>query len=75
MTAVIIQIESLACSSCLQQIEATVKALEGVDQEGSRAMFNTSKFKVVFDEQRIQLAAIEQAITALGYQILYVKSQ
>ena len=75
MTAAIIQLEALDCSSCLHQIEAIVKALEGVNQEGSRAMFNSSKFKVVFDERRIQLVAIEQAITALGYQVIYVKSQ
>lgn len=75
MTAAIIQLEALGCSSCLQKIEATVKALDGVNQEGSRAMFNSSKFKVVFDERRIRLAAIEQAITALGYQVIYVKSQ
>ena len=73
MTSAIIQLESLDCPSCLHKIETTVKALDGVSQEASRAIFNSSKLKVTFDEQLIQLKAIEEAIDDLGYQIEYVK--
>ena len=50
-----------------------MKALDGVSQEASRAIFNSRKLKVTFDEQLIQLKAIEEAIDDLGYQIEYVK--
>lgn len=73
MTSAIIQLGTLDCPSCLHKIEATIKALKGVDQEGSRGLYNSSKLKVVFDKQMIQLEALEQEIEKLGYDVLYSK--
>lgn len=73
MTSAIIQLEPLDCPSCLHKIEATVKALEGVQPEASRALFNSNKLKVTFDQSVIQLTEIESVIEQLGYQMVYQK--
>lgn len=73
MTTAIIQLEALSCPSCLYKIEAIVKSLDGVRSEASRALFNSSKLKVTFDHEKIQLADIEFAIEQLGYPISYRK--
>ncbi len=73
MTSAIIQLETLDCPSCLHKIEATVKSLGGVSPEASRALFNSSKLKVTFDQHDIQLAEIEAAIEQMGYSIMYRK--
>jgi copper chaperone len=73
MKSAIIQLESLACPSCMQKIEKAVKSLVGVDKESVKVLFNSSKVKLDFDDERLQISQIENAITALGYEV--VKSQ
>lgn len=68
-----IQLESLACPSCLQKIENAVKSLDGVEQESVNVLFNAGKVKLNFDEEKISIDQIEKAITALGYEV--IKSQ
>ena len=65
-----IQLETLTCPSCLQKIEKAVKALEGVDKESVEVLFNSSKVKVNYDEEKTSIEEIEKAITALGYEVL-----
>lgn len=64
-----IQLETLACPSCMQKIENATKALKGVDKESVRVMFNASKVKLDFDDEIISVEDIEKAITALGYEV------
>ena len=64
-----IQLGTLTCPSCLQKIDNAVKSLEGVDKESVKVLFNSSKVKLNFDEQKISIDKIEDAITALGYEI------
>ncbi|NLW56823.1 MAG: heavy-metal-associated domain-containing protein [Firmicutes bacterium] len=64
-----IQLETLTCPSCLQKIDNAVKSLEGVEQESVSVLFNSSKVKLNFDEEKISIAQIEDAITALGYEV------
>lgn len=64
-----IQLEGLSCPSCLQKIESAVKSLEGVDKDSVNVLFNASKVKLIFDEERVSIAQIEEAITALGYEV------
>lgn len=47
-----IQLETLTCPSCLQKIDKAVKALEGVDKESVEVLFNSSKVKVNYDEEK-----------------------
>ena len=64
-----IQLETLACPSCMQKIENAVKSLEDVDKESVNVLFNSSKVKLNFDEEKLSIGTIENAITALGYEV------
>ncbi len=64
-----LQLETLTCPSCAQKIEKAVKALAGVEQESVSVLFNASKVKLNFDEEKISIAQIAEAITALGYEV------
>ena len=64
-----IQLESLTCPSCLQKIDNAVKSLEGVEKESVKVLFNSSKVKLNFDDQKISIEKIEKAITILGYEV------
>ena len=64
-----ITLATLTCPSCMQKIDSAVKSLEGVDKESVKVLFNSSKVKLNFDEQKISIDKIEDAITALGYEI------
>ncbi len=65
-----IQLETLTCPSCLQKIEKAVNRLDGVDSETLKVLFNSSKVKFDFDEEKIKIEQVEQAIDQLGYQVL-----
>jgi copper ion binding protein len=64
-----IQLETLTCPSCLQKIENAVKSLEGVDKESVNVLFNSGKVKLNFDDEKLSIEKIENAITALGYEV------
>jgi len=64
-----IQLETLTCPSCIQKIENAVKSLEGVDKESLSVLFNSSKAKFNFDDEKISIKDVENAITALGYEV------
>jgi copper chaperone len=64
-----IQLETLTCPSCLQKIDKAVKSLAGVDKESVNVMFNSSKVRLNFDEEKVTIDNIENAITALGYEV------
>lgn len=68
-----IQLEALACPSCMQKIEKAVKSIEGVYKESVNVLFNSSKVKLNFDDETIAIDKIENAITSLGYEV--IKSQ
>jgi copper chaperone len=68
-----IQLEALTCPSCMQKIDNAVKSLDGVEKESVNVLFNSSKVKLSFDEEKISVDKIENAITALGYEV--IKSQ
>ncbi|NLM20659.1 MAG: heavy-metal-associated domain-containing protein [Peptococcaceae bacterium] len=64
-----IHLESLTCPSCMQKIDSAVKSLEGVDKESVNVLFNASKVKLNFDDEKISIEKIENAISALGYEV------
>ncbi len=64
-----IQLETLACPSCMQKIDRAVKALAGVNKDSVSVLFNSSKVKLEFDDEVIAVQAIEQAIAKLGYEV------
>lgn len=50
-----IQLETLTCPSCIQKIDNAVKSLEGVDKESVNVLFNSSKVKLNFDDEKISV--------------------
>ncbi len=64
-----LQLETLICPSCVQKIEKATKALSGVDKDSVKVMFNSSKLKLDFDDEKLTLGDIENAIVALGFEV------
>ncbi len=64
-----IQLETLTCPSCMQKIENAVKSLDGVERESISVSFNSSKVKLDFDDEKISIKDIENAINKLGYEV------
>ena len=69
MKAATIQLETLTCPSCMQKVEGAVKSLDGVEQDTVKVLFNASKVKLSFNEDRITIDQIENAITKMGYEV------
>ena len=64
-----IQLETLTCPSCMQKIENGVKSLNGVDTQSVNVLFNSSKVKLDFDDDKVSIDDVEKAIDKLGYQV------
>ena len=69
MKTATIQLETLTCPSCLQKIEGALKKLSGVQQESVEVLFNSSRVRLNFLEERISLEEIEEAISKIGYEV------
>ena len=69
MKAATIQLGTLTCPSCMQKIESAVKGLDGVEQDTVKVLFNASKVKLNFNEDRITIDQIDNAITKMGYEV------
>ena len=70
MSQGIITLETLSFTSFLQKIEAAVKALNGVDEDSLKVLFNSSKVKVKFDDQALNISDIEKSIEDMGYPVI-----
>ena len=70
MKSATIQLETLTCPSCMQKIEGALKSLEGIDKDSTKVLFNSSKVKVDFDEDKVSIQEIEGAINKLGYEVI-----
>ena len=68
-----IQLETLACPSCMQKIENKVKGLNGINKESLKVLFNSSKVKVDFDSEALAIGDIEKSIEDLGYSVIKSK--
>lgn len=64
-----IQLETLTCPSCSQKIEGAVKGLDGVEKDTIEVMFNSSRVKFDFDEEKVSIKEIEEAIDRVGYDV------
>lgn len=64
-----IHLEALSCPSCLQKIDKAVKGIDGVEKESVNVMFNSSKVKLNFNDEKISIENIENAINKLGYEV------
>jgi len=73
MSKATLTLETLSCPSCLQKIESAVKGLDGIDQDSLKVLFNSSKVKTTFDENKLSIEEIEAAIEDLGYPVIKSK--
>lgn len=64
-----IQLETLTCPSCALKIEKAVKSLNGVDKDSVNVTFMSSKVKLEFDDEKLEVSEIEKTITSLGYEV------
>ena len=64
-----IQLGTLTCPSCVQKIENATKSLNGIEKESVKVLFNSSKVKFDFDDEKLSVQDVEKAITALGYEV------
>ncbi len=55
-----IQLETLACPSCVQKIEKATKSLAGVDKDSVKVLFNSSKVKFDFDTEKISIGGMSK---------------
>ena len=62
------QLEELTCPSCIQKIESVLNKEKGVDQ--AKVMFNSSRVKIDFDEEKITSEELAQLIEKLGYEVI-----
>ena len=69
MKTATIQLETLTCPSCVLKIENAAKSLDGVEKESVKVLFNSSKAKFDFDDEKLSVDNAEKAITALGYEV------
>lgn len=73
MKSATIQLETLTCPSCTQKIEGAIKGMDGVDQDSAKILFNSSKVKIDFDEDKISIEEVESTINRLGFDIIKTK--
>lgn len=73
MKKAVINLEPLACPSCLQKIESAVKGLNGVEKDSVEVLFNSGRVRTNFDSQLVAIENIEKAIEDLGYPVIRSK--
>ncbi|EST89881.1 hypothetical protein T233_00987 [Vagococcus lutrae LBD1] len=75
MKQAILQLEQLACPTCMQKIERSVKRVDGINEDKIKVMFNASKLKTEFDETKTCLEEIKKAIESVGYEVIDAKER
>ncbi|HCX62292.1 heavy-metal-associated domain-containing protein [Sedimentibacter sp.] len=68
MKKLTLQLEELGCPSCVKKIETALKKQDGVNEVN--VLFNSSKAKIEYDEEKIDPDNISKAVTNLGYEVL-----
>lgn len=68
MTTKIFQLQTLTCPSCINKITAGVKSLPFVSDV--EVLFNSSRVKVIAEDDSTSSSAIRQIIEDLGYEVL-----
>lgn len=68
MTGKILEVEGMSCDHCKMAVTEAVSSLEGVSSVEVSLENNTAT--VEFEESRLPLDAIKQAIEAQGYDVV-----
>lgn len=64
-----IQLEALVCPSCVHKIENALKSLDYVEKESVKVLFNSSKVKFDFHDEKQSVGDVEEAIKVLGFEV------
>lgn len=62
------QLETLTCPSCITKIESVLTKEHGVQE--AKVLFNSSKVKVVYNEEEVSSEQLGNLIEKVGYPIL-----
>lgn len=65
-----LQLETLACPSCMAKVEGAIKNVPGIDVDNIKVLFNASKVKFDFDETKISVETVTEAVEKIGYEVL-----
>lgn len=63
-----IQMEELVCPMCAQKIETALQKVDGVTS--ASVLYNASKAKIEFDEEKTSPEELKNVITGLGYVVI-----
>lgn len=64
----VLSIRGMTCAACAQRIEKTVSKLTGIGQ--ASVNLASEKLFVEYDEQSLQLMAIKDAVSKIGYEVV-----
>ncbi|MCM4167795.1 Copper-exporting P-type ATPase [Arenibacter antarcticus] len=62
------QLETLTCPSCITRIEGVLNKEPGVEK--AKVLFNSSRVKVEYDEEKVSSNRLAELIEKVGYPIL-----
>jgi len=62
------QLETLTCPTCITKIEGVLNKEPGVDK--AKVLFNSSKVKIEYDEDKVSSTRLAKMIEKVGYPIL-----
>ena len=63
----LLHVEGMSCAGCENRVARRLGALEGVRKVMADA--RKAEVRVLFDSERVDVAAISSAIAALGYEV------
>lgn len=63
-----IQLETLTCPSCITRIEGVLNKEPGV--ENAKVLFNSSKVKIDYDEEKVSSDRLAEVIEKVGFPIV-----
>jgi Cu+-exporting ATPase len=64
-------LEDLSCPDCAKKIEQVLNKTEGVNE--AEVFFATGKANVEYDEDKISVEGLKDAISTTGYQVVRVR--
>lgn len=67
MMETIIKVEGMSCQHCVMRVKKALEGLNGVIDSDVQI----GLVKVIFDESKVQINAIEKAITDAGYSVIH----
>lgn len=65
-----LQLETLACPTCMQKIEGAIRKVKGVSKESVKVLFNASKAKFEFDDEVTSVEEVSDSVRSIGYDVL-----